>query len=203
MKSAARAARRRGDPRCIGGRSHTGAQCTRSSTSLRKALHVQSVHLHALRRARGAGLPWPRRACRVLAIAPWDRGGAFFADSTRPNTGLLHPGSAEERSFGSSPPTRRPCAILVWPASRPSPAMSPLATPLTPRVRLVCGIFSPPRARISSSVVFAPLLLTRWSRPPRARRAVEITITKTLRLLTPRHTRRTSGGTAQPPCSRP
>ena len=170
MKSAARAARRRGDPRCIGDAVHTRAlSAPEVPQSLRKALHVQSAPLHALRRARGAGLPWPRRACRVLAIAPWDRGGAFFADSTRPNTGLLHPGSAEERSFGSSPPTRRPCAILVWPASRPSPAMSPLATPLTPRVRLVCGIFSPPRARISSSVVFAPLLLARAGRAPPAR----------------------------------
>ena len=129
------------------------------------------LHLPPFRRCRRASPPRHRRARRVLVMAWWARGGvagctrrprrAFFADST---TSPNRPAPPRECSFGRSPPTRRPCAILVG----PSPCLSRMAptptTRLSLRVRSV--VFTPQRW---SSVFFLTLLMAPRSRDLRTR----------------------------------
>ena len=119
---------------------------------------AELLHLQPFRRGRLASLPRHRRARRVLAMAWWARGGVagctagvsvvhFSPNRPHHRTGA----TPRECSFGRSPPTRRPCAILVGPAPCLSRRAPPPTTRLSPRVRFV--VFIPPR---SSSVL--PLL---------------------------------------------
>ena len=96
---------------------------------------------------------WARRGVAGCTRRPRR---AFFADST---TSPNRPAPPRECSFGRSPPTRRPCAILVG----PSPCLSRMAPPPTTRLslRVRSVVFTPQRW---SSVFFLTLLVANTPR---------------------------------------
>ena len=103
------------------------------------------VHLQPPIGARRASLLRHRRAIRALAMVWWAPRDAvrptrtprraFSADSTTsPNS----PATPRWCSFGCSPPTRRPCVVLVGPVHCPSRRRPPPATRLARGQGLTC-----------------------------------------------------------------
>ena len=97
-------------------------------------------------RARHASLLRHRCAIRALAMVWWPPRDAvrptritrrlFFADST---TSPNWPATPRKRSFGCSPPTRRPCVVLAGPVHCPSRRRPPPATRLAHGQGLACS----------------------------------------------------------------